>query len=80
MGEWTKKEKIYKEKPAFNPAIMVWGGISDIGKTALYIKPSNESINQEVYIGILEEYLLPFTEIFIPDGIFELLQIMPDHI
>jgi len=38
------------------------------------VKPSGLGIDSQVYQNILDEYLLPFTDQYFPDGFFGLLQ------
>ena len=44
------------------------------GKTKLYIKPSKLRIDQDVYIEILQNYLLPFTDDKFHGGYFQFMQ------
>jgi transposase len=55
---WSKPRGPTISVPTKSPGLMVWGGISMRGKTALKI--CEKSIDSEFYCSILEEYCIPF--------------------
>ena len=74
MGTWTSEKKVYVERINPNRALMAWAGISMKGKTKICIKDFGYKINADAYIGILEDYLLPFRYEHYEDGYMYLMQ------
>ena len=60
LGTWTKEDKVYVEQINPNKALMIWGAICTKGKSKISIKEFGLKWNQEIYIDILENHLLPF--------------------
>ena len=64
--EWTKSEaNVYRPRPKYPTKIMVWGAISDRGKTVL--KVVRKSIDRHVYVSVLEEALIKQANTLYPD-------------
>ena len=63
LGQWSKEKQIFVEKINPNKALMVWGAINWSGKSKLCIEEWGFKINQDSYIEILENYLVPFADL-----------------
>lgn len=61
---WSKGRKLVPT-PKYSPKVMVWGGLSYRGLTPL--KLDCGSVNSEVYIKILQNFLVPTMSTLYPD-------------
>lgn len=60
------KHRVIMQSPKYVTKVMVWGSISQRGKSVLKICDSN--VNSESYINIIDECLLPTMDILYPEG------------
>jgi len=70
LGIWTNKKKIYVQKTNPFRTLMVWGAISKLGKSPLFIIDYGENEDQILYKKILENNLLPWARSIFPGNFY----------